>query len=166
MYSNKRYNKKSYSKGKGKLEYKKYRVRGHIKSFRDLEIYKKTNSLASQIFQLELPKNLKVRKKITKELETAYNIAKQVPKLIAESYGDKFTDHKLAYDKLEKAMQAVSNLVTKLDFLTDVIDHADTKKVFQRLIDKYQLQRRKILNLKRAWIRVREKFEGKDNDAG
>jgi hypothetical protein len=44
-----------------KTEYKKFRVRGHIRSFRDLEIYKYTTKLSSQIFGLELPPNLKNR---------------------------------------------------------------------------------------------------------
>jgi|SaaInlStandDraft_5_1057022.scaffolds.fasta_scaffold82847_2 hypothetical protein len=52
-------NYKNYEK---KLEYKKYRVRGAIKSFRDLEIYKQTTLLASQIIQIELPQKIKSKK--------------------------------------------------------------------------------------------------------
>lgn len=149
---------KSSKNKKSKLEYKKYRVRGHIKSFRDLEIYKKTTQLSSNIFQIELPKNLKGRKKIQKELETTYEISKHVPKLIAESYGDKFNNEQLAYNKLELAMRTIRNVIAKLDFLIDVTDHQDTKRIFARLIKKYQVQRRKVLNLKKAWQRVAEKY--------
>ena len=40
----------TYNKTYSKLEYKKFRVKSTIKSFRDLEVYKKTTHLAAEIF--------------------------------------------------------------------------------------------------------------------
>lgn len=140
------------------LEYRKFRVRGHIKSFRDLEIYKQTTQLCSEIFQLELPANLKNRKLMQAELELLGNLAKYVPKFIAESYGDKFDNRTLAYAKLEKSMRLVSDIIAKLDFLIAMADHQETKQQFVKLIGYYQTQRRKILNLKRAWLKIDAKF--------
>lgn len=144
------------SKSKSGLEYRKFRVRGNIRSFRDLEIYQKTTELASQIFQLELPKNLKNRQKIQIEAAILYNLAKHIPKLIAEAYGDRFNDRHLAYSKLEKSAQIVSNVITKLDFLSSALALQEIKQIFINLISKYQRERMKILNLKRAWQKTEE----------
>lgn len=140
-----------------RLEYQKFRVRGHIRSFRDLEIYKQTTRLSSQIFDLSLPQNIKNKKLLEKELELLRNISKQVPRLIAESWGDRFTSRSQAYAKLEKAMEYIRHLVAKLDFLIATVDHQESRQEFVKLIRKYQVQRRKILNLKNAWLRIEEK---------
>lgn len=146
-------------KPKGKLEYKKFRVRGHIKSFRDLEIYKQTTLLSSQIYDITLPPKIRGKKLLESELEILRNISKQVPRLIAESYGDRFTNRPLAYAKLEKAMQTIGNVITKLDFLIAAVEDQDIKQIFVKLIRKYQVQKRKVLNLKRAWERIEEKMD-------
>lgn len=144
-------------KPKGKLEYKKYRVRGHIRSFRDLEIYKHTTLLSSQLYLLELPKNLKGKKLLEEELAILRNLSKQTPRLIAESYGDRFTNMDLAYQKLEQAAQQITATIAKMDFLIAAIENTETKQEFIKLISRYQTQRRKILNLKKAWERAEEK---------
>jgi len=148
---------RTYTPEKGKLEYKKFRVRGHIRSFRDLEIYKQTTLLSSEIYGLELPPKVKGKKLLEQELEILRNISKQIPRLIAESYGDKFTDRQLAYRKLEEAAQQISQVIAKLDFLIAAVEHQETQQVFVKLIKKYQTPRRKVLNLKRAWEKVEEK---------
>jgi len=142
-----------------KLEYKKFRVRGNIKSFRDLEIYKQTTQLSSQIYDLTFPLNIKGKKLMEGELELLRNLSKQVPRLIAEAYGDRFTSKQLAYQKLEQAMRTISQIITKLDFLLTSIVHQETKQILINFVRKYELQRRKTLNLKRAWERWEEKKE-------
>ena len=92
---------KSPERGYGKkLEYKKYRVKSPIKSFRDFEVYKITTQLAVEIFQIEFPKEAKIYEK---EIDILKDLAKPIPKLIAESYGDRFTSLSLALGKLERA---------------------------------------------------------------
>lgn len=147
-----------YPKTKTGLEYKKYRTRGNIRTFRDLEVYKKTTELSSQIFQIELPPNLKSKKRITEETQILYNISKHIPRLIAESYGDRFTDKPLAYKKLERAMQIISNAITKLDFLINSIETQEIKTALVGLIKQYEKQKLKILNLKRAWERFEKRI--------
>jgi hypothetical protein len=148
-------NRRNY-KNKGKLEYRKFRVRGHIRSFRDLEIYKQTTLLSSQIYDIDLPPKIKGKKLLEEELEILRNISKQIPRLIAESYGDRFTSRQKAYDKLEEAAQQNSQVIAKLDFLIAAAEHPETKQIFIKLIRKYQTQKRKTLNLKKAWLRVEE----------
>lgn len=144
------------------MEYHKFRVRGHIRSFRDLEIYKQTTLLSSQIYNLELPPKIKNKKLLEQELEILRTLSKQPPRLIAEAYGDRFSDRNLAYQKLEEAMQQISQVIAKLDFLIASIENpTELKQEFVKLIRKYQTQRRKILNLKRAWERIEEQRNSK-----
>lgn len=58
----KSYKNKSARKRTWAPEYKKFRVKSPIKTFRDLEVYRQTTQLSAQIFQLELPKTMKNRK--------------------------------------------------------------------------------------------------------
>lgn len=154
-------------KPKSQPEYQKYktfRVRGHIKSFRDLEVYKKTTELSSQIFTITLPPKITGKKLLENELDILRTLSKYPPKFIAESYGNKFTDRPLAYLKLEKAMECISNIIAKIDFLIALINHQGTKQTFIKLISKYQVWKRKILNLKKAWIRIDEKYGKKQTN--
>lgn len=146
-----------------KQEYKKYRVKSAIKTFRDLEVYKKTTELAAELFQMEQPKGCK--KVLEKELDILREISKHIPKLIAESYGDKFSNLALGLAKLEKAMQLISDTISKIDFLLVAIEDKETKDILIVILKNYQIQRRKILNLKNAWARVfaapKREYQGK-----
>lgn len=133
------------------FEYKKFRVKSAVRSFRDLEVYKKTNQLASEFFKLELPKSCAA---IRGELDALRAEVKAVPLLIAESYGDKFSDIALSADKLEKACRIISGTIAKIDFLAAAIDEIEIKEILNGLLKQYQIQRIKILNLKKAWIRI------------
>ena len=137
-----------------KPEYKKFRVKSSIKSFRDLEVYKQTNLLSVEIFQFTLPDTIKNRKNLSEEISVLYKLSKNIPKLIAESYGDKFTDLEVALQKLEKVMQIISNIITKIDFIVASIENQDIKETMNKWLKQYQTQRVKIHNLKNAWDRA------------
>ena len=136
-------------------EYNKYRVKTSVKSFRDLDVYRQTTLLSSEVFQLipEIKKNKK-EKRLLEEFEILYAQSKIVPKLIAESYGDRFTDNELAFAKLEQAMRVIANIITKIDFITATAESSDIKETMNKILSKYQKQRVKINNLRRAWLRV------------
>jgi hypothetical protein len=51
-------------------------------------------------------------------------------------------------------MRLISDTIAKMDFMMVAIDDKDTKETLTSLLKKYQIQRRKILNLKNAWERV------------
>jgi hypothetical protein len=156
-YQNNSEKNNNFKKNNGKTEYRKYRVRSTIKSFRDLEVYQKTNQLSVEIFKLEIPSNLKAHQKISEEMKILADLSKLVPKLIAESYGDKFNDFNLALNKLEKCLQVITNIIAKLDFLVALIDKVEYREQLNISIKQYQVQRRKILNLKNAWVRIFKK---------
>jgi hypothetical protein len=134
-----------------KQEYRKFRVKSPIKTFRDLEVYKNTTFLIAEIFQIKIPESAKV---LEKEFEILKEIAKPIPRLIAESYGDKFPNIKLSLNKLERAMQLISDVIAKIDFLIVSIKEQETKESLIKILRKYQMQRVKILNLQRAWNRL------------
>ena len=138
-----------------KQGYKQYRVRTPIKSFRDLEVYRQTTLLSSEVFQFapKIKKNKK-EKRLLEEFAILYSQSKIVPKLIAESYGDKFSDKDMAIAKLEHTMRVISNIVAKIDFIVAVLKDQEFKKSLNNLLAKYQTQRVKINNLRRAWLKV------------
>ncbi len=77
-----------------------------------------------------------------------------VPRLIVESYSDKFSDLELAGQKLEKAAAIVNALIAKIDFINAVVDDADFRGTLSEVLSKYQRNKFRIINLKRSWNRV------------
>ncbi len=56
------------------IEYKKYRVKTTIKSFRDLEIYKRTTALSAELFTLKPPDGTH-----SKHLENELEMLRELP---------------------------------------------------------------------------------------
>ncbi len=136
------------------MEYRKFRVKTSVKSFRDLEIYKRTTALCAELFTLKIEDN---NKQTRTELDILASLSKYVPKYIAESYGDRYADRALGIAKLEKAAQIISDVIAKLDLINILVEKKDLKEHLLRLIKNYQLQRRKVINLKRVWSGERKK---------
>lgn len=99
-----------------------------------------------EIFQIKVSKQAK---NIEKEFDILKDLSKPIPKLIAESNCDKFSNLKVALNKLEQAMQLIYNVITKIDFLIASIEEQETKEGLNNILKRYQTQRRKIQNLKR-----------------
>jgi len=126
----------------------KYRVRSPIKSFRDLEVYQKTIQLSNLIIELEFLSE----ERFADEKKEIKETAEKIPKLIAESYGDKFDSREIACKKLTLAITFITNIITRLDILKDkFIENRDIKDELDALILKYTYQKRKVLNLRKAW---------------
>ena len=128
----------------------KFRVKSPARSFRDLEVYQTTIQLSSQLTSLEfLDENLS-------------QITESIPRLIAESYGDRFDSKELAEKKLSESLTLITDIITKLDLLRDKFkDESEKKEILDKILTKYIYQRRKVLNLRKAWSRV---FEDRKND--
>ena len=135
------------------MEYNKFnrnnfRVRSPIKSFRDLEVYQTTIKLSNALLELDF---LDEKQEIKK-------ISESIPRLIAESYGDKFDSIEIAEQKLDEAITLITNIITKLDILREkFLEVKEKKEVLDKLIIKYGYQKLKVLNLKRAWKRIFDK---------
>lgn len=139
------------------LEYKNYKVRTPVKSFRDLEVYQKTILLSSDIFNIceKIRKSKKpFSQRLVDEFDLLYKFSKNVPRLIAESYGDRFVNFSQGIAKTEESMRFISNIVTKIDCIVSLLEGGEIKEMLNSTREKYQKQRVKINNLNRAWSRV------------
>ena len=140
-------------KNKMNYEYDRYRVRSPIKSFRDLEVYQKTIQLSDEITNLHFIKS-------EEDIKEIKSIAEQIPKLIAESYGDRFDSKELAHNKITQAITLITNIITKVDLLREKFSESkESKEILDSLLTRYSTQKRKVLNLRKAWD---ERFRGRD----
>jgi hypothetical protein len=134
------------------MAYKNFRVRTPIKTFRDLEVYQESIKLAAQIFKLPLPKESE--DPLFEEIKILKQTSKLIPKLIVESYNDKFKNFALADKKLEIACQAINLIIAKLDFLNAIVEDEKFKISITEILKKFQRVKTKILNLKKSWSKV------------
>ncbi|NCN38952.1 MAG: hypothetical protein COY38_00090 [Candidatus Aenigmarchaeota archaeon CG_4_10_14_0_8_um_filter_37_24] len=140
------------------MSYQKYRVKSPIKSFRDLEVYQKTIELSNGITTLPFLKG----EEFEKDCEEIKAAAEKIPKLIAEAYGDRFDSHELAHKKITHAVSLSANMITKIDLLREKFSgNKEEKEELDKLLTKYQAQKRKILNLRSAWVRIAEMYPDK-----
>jgi len=135
--------------------YKNFRVRTPVRTFRDLEVYQESTKLAAQIFSFKLPG--KYKEEALEEIQNLKQMSKTVPKLIVESYNDKFNDFKVADKKLEIAAQTINLIIAKLDFLNAFVEDAEFRNLLSDILKRYQRVKFKIINLKKAWGRVFKK---------
>lgn len=140
----------------------KYRVRSFIRSFRDLEVYQKTVQLSNEITNLSFLN----KKAFEKDSEEIKQRAEKIPKLIAEAYGDKFDSRELARKKLTETITLITNIITKIDLLrekfsVDKEQNKEIKEILDKLLTRYTTQKRKVLNLRKAWDRLAERFANK-----
>lgn len=125
------------------MPYEGFRVKSIVKSFRDLEVYQKTIQLANELSNLSF---------VGQEL---ISMSASIPRLIAESYGDKFDSRELAHNKLTEALRLLAGIIAGIDLLREKYSEAkDQKELLDSILTKYQTQKTKILNLRKAWDRV------------
>ena len=139
------------------MDYSRYRIKSPVKSFRDLEVYQKTIQLSDEITNLPF---------LNKEQDNAEikSIAESIPKLIAEAYGDKFDSRELANKKLTDSITLITDAITKIDlFRQRFAEDKEAMEVLTKLLTQYQYQKRKVLNLRRAWQRI---FSNDSQQAG
>ncbi|MCR4327881.1 MAG: hypothetical protein NUV46_04865 [Nanoarchaeota archaeon] len=148
-------NYKNYNFGKSEYNKNSFRVRSPVKTFRDLEVYQTTIKLSNLIQSLDFLKD---------ERNNLREISESIPRLIAESYGDKFEDIKMSEKKLDEAIILVVDIITKIDILRErFLEDREKKEMLDKLILKYGYQKVRIFNLKKAWKRVFDK-EGENKD--
>jgi len=143
------------------MEYRNYRVKSTIKSFRDLEVYQKTIQLAEEITNLEFLKE----EQFKQDNQEIRDITQSIPKLIAEAYGDRFDSKPLAHKKITESITLITDIITKIDLLKEKFkDKAGDDKnqgssnmeILTKLLSNYQRQKIKTLNLRKAWQRIAE----------
>ena len=139
------------------MQYKKIRVRSPVRTFRDLEVYQQAIKLSADVFNLKLPSRFKNNSAICGEIDKLKEISKIVPKMIVESYDDKFSNFSLAEKKLEKAIKAINLIIAKLDFLNAFVEDEKWREELLGILKRYERVKIRTLNLKKAWTRVFKK---------
>lgn len=143
-----------YKKNYGNFGNKKYggynrnsfRVRSPVKTFRDLEVYQTTIKLSNILINLDF---------LNDEKGEIKEISERIPKLIAESYGDKFESFEIAQKKLDESITLITNIITKIDLLREKFcEDKEKKEILDKVLTKYGYQKLRVLNLKKAWKRV------------
>jgi len=143
MNYNKPYDKSNYPNS--------YRVKSPIQTFRDLEVYQKTIQLSNEISNLPFLNN----ETSQKEAEQIRETTESIPRLIAEAYGDRYDSKELAHKKITATITLITNIITKIDLLREKLsEDKESKEILDKILNKYQNQKRKVLNLRNAWDRV------------
>ena len=133
------------------MDFRNYRVKSPVKSFRDLEVYQKTIQLSDEITSL----SFLGKDQFEDDNKEIKSIAEKIPKLIAEAYGDKFDSKEIAHKKLTEAVTLITNAVTKIDLFRERFrEDKSSKEILDNLLTRYQTQKIKVLNLRKAWNRV------------
>jgi len=135
------------------MEYNKnnFRVRSPVKTFRDLEVYQTTIKLSNILTNLDF---------LNEDKEEVKKVSERIPKLIAESYGDRFDFFAVAEKKLNKTVTLITDMITKIDLLREkFLEDKEKREVLDKALMKYGYQKSKVLNLKKAWKRVYDKEE-------
>ncbi|MBU2104735.1 MAG: HEPN domain-containing protein [Nanoarchaeota archaeon] len=112
----------------------KFRVKSPARSFRDLEVYQSTIQLSNQLTSLEfLNENLS-------------QITESIPRLIAESSGDRFDSKELAEKKLSESLTLITDIITKLDLLRDKFkDESEKKEILDKILTSIFIKEEKCL---------------------
>lgn len=73
----------------------------------------------------------------------------------------------LAHKKITATITLITNVITKVDLLREKFsEDKETKETLDKILNKYQNQKRKVLNLRNAWDRVfnNEKSNPEENN--
>jgi len=144
-----------------------------VKSFQDLEVYQKAleasvfvaNNILPAIIKNKIAKN---RKKAISKEDEKFDSAKLLiykavapcalglPHLIAEAHSVRFGSQQECIVLLEKVMLNCNKMAVYLEQIRDICQTGIEWEVFDELIKKYFLLRRKVLNLQRSWKKYME----------
>ena len=130
-----------------------FRVKKPIRSFRDLEVYQRTNQAATEIMTKVIPllgdSNSPIKERLV-------DCCLKIPESIATAHSHRFeTGEELRF--LEDALEGCNKAVVYLEQARDIfIKDIESRALCDDLIKRYILVRRKIFNLYRAWKRFQK----------
>lgn len=132
-----------------------FRVRKPIRSFRDLEVYQRTSSCATDVMTKIIPLLSESNSPIKEKL---VDCCLKIPESIATAHSHRFeTGEELKF--LEDALEACNKAVVYLEQARDIfIKDIESRALCDDLIKRYILIRRKIFNLHKAWKRFQKNF--------
>jgi hypothetical protein len=130
-----------------------FRVKKPIRSFRDLEVYQRTNQAATEIMTKIIPllgdSNSPIKEKLI-------DCCLKIPESLATAHSHRFeTGEELRF--LEDALEGCNKAVVYLEQARDIfIKDMESRALCDDLIKRYILVRRKIFNLYKAWKRFQK----------
>lgn len=129
-------------------------IRGPIRSFRDLEVYRETYEASIKVYRDIIP-NLPVeeRNDLCSQLRRS---AKAVPRLIAEGYSKKH-QQKGFQKYLDDALGESNEMIVSLSHVADLYGNLVNKQVVEGLIRQYDKSSRQIYKLAVSWKNFKER---------
>ena len=130
-----------------------FRVKKPIRSFRDLEVYQRTNQAATEIMTKVMPLLGEGNSLIKEKL---IECCLRIPESIATAHSHRFeTGEELKF--LEDALEDCNKAVVYLEQVRDIfIKDIEGRALCDDLIKRYIITRRKIFNLYKAWKRFQK----------
>jgi hypothetical protein len=151
------YGKKSYTKKKTR-----FRTKKPIRSFRDLEVYQRTQEIATQIMKTIAP----VLSGKNYHSESAFiETALSIPEKMAEAHSRRFDDEQLALQLLNDTKIKCNKMIVYLEQIKNIYGEDKEgidKVVCEDIIKKYNVVRIKIRNLYKAWYKFMVEDESKE----
>ena len=136
-----------------KKTYRKTRfmVKRPIRSFLDLEVYQRTAKLSVRIVKYVLPllegKPCPVKDKLA-------DCALDIPRMIGKAHSKRFDEREASLGLLEDVMSLCNDAVVYLEQMRDIYTEDADAVIFNDIVKEYIFSRRKIFNLRKAWIRM------------
>jgi hypothetical protein len=134
---------------KTKKEYRRA-TRGPLRTFRDLEVYQRTQDAASAIARLLAPviagKGYCFERQLVER-------ALGIPATIARAHAQRFDDPLEAMSTLGQAQAACNEVIVFLEQVRDIFGDLVDRQLCTDLVTKYATARLKIHNLSNAWNR-------------
>jgi len=130
-----------------------YKKKKYIRSFRDLEVYQKTEKASVDVIKKVL---FLLKETQTPLKEKIVEVSLSIPYKIALAHSKRFDNKEEAIMLIEEAKNDCAGLIVYLEQIRDIyIDESD-RVILNEIIKQYSFSRRKIVNLLRAWKRYEE----------
>lgn len=130
----------------------KFSPKKTVRSFRDLEVYRRTMECSVLICAELLPILVKEKFPLAEGMQ---NCALSVPLRVAEAHGMRFSDFDRAVRLLEEAMRGCNKMVVYLEQVRGLSHNADDA-FLEDMTRRYMDTRGKMLRLERAWQKFRQ----------
>ncbi len=134
---------------------KSFTPRKPVKTFRDLDVYKRPIECAVLISKNVLPALSKLKYPYIERLS---DCALAVPLFVAESHSLRFADFALGVGYLEKAMSASNKIIVYLEHALGLYGSKLDQSLVEDIIGRYAESRTKMFHLEKSWKRFREQY--------
>ena len=130
-----------------------FRVKRPIRSFRDLEVYQRTARSSVRIMKEVLPL-LEGKGRPCPVKDKLVDCALEIPRMIGKAHSKRFDEREVSLGLLEDVMSLCNDAVVYLEQMRDIYADDVDAALFNDIVKEYFFSRRKIFNLRKAWIKM------------